>query len=150
MNTITIVGRVGKVDLQCTQNGDAVLNFSVATTMRIDSVFDTQWYQCSMWGQRAENICEYVEKGNFVGVTGQLQINHYENKHGDLVTSLAINVTDLTLAGASKNENKASDYKRNRETQSTGKGSSNSRNAKADKRPASRRRRDDDDDAGDD
>ena len=68
-------------------SGDAVANFSVATT---DSWKDkngqkqerTEWHRISMFGKLAEIAGEYLKKGSSVYVEGRLQTREWTDKEG--------------------------------------------------------------------
>lgn len=87
----TIAGRVGNFELkEVGQN--KVLKFGVA----IDSSYkdgnewvnETEWRNCEVWGQRAENINAKMEKGDIVIVSGEIRTS----KKGDKTYySLAVN-----------------------------------------------------------
>ena len=79
MNTITIVGNVGKpVELKFSQGGMAVGTFTVATTSGKDDKKVTVWHNVTVFGQMAEYTASSLEKGSRVIVVGKLDICSYE------------------------------------------------------------------------
>ena len=79
MNTITIVGNVGKpVELKFSQGGMAVGTFTVATTSGKDDKKVTVWHNVTVFGQMAEYTASSLEKGSRVIVVGKLDISSYE------------------------------------------------------------------------
>jgi single-strand DNA-binding protein len=79
MNTITIVGNVGKpVELKFSQGGMAVGTFTVATTSGKDDKKVTVWHNVTVFGQMAEHTASSLEKGSRVIVVGKLDISSYE------------------------------------------------------------------------
>ena len=79
MNTITIVGNVGKpVELKFSQGGMAVGTFTVATTSGKDDKKVTVWHNVTVFGQMAEYTAGSLEKVSRVIVVGKLDISSYE------------------------------------------------------------------------
>lgn len=96
MRTITISGNVGKdPDVRSTQNGMMVANFSVAVRQNRpgeDGQYGTDWFRCTVWGNRANVIKHFYHKGNHVVVSGDLEISVYNGQ-----TQLGVNVNDFDL-----------------------------------------------------
>jgi single-strand DNA-binding protein len=98
MNTITIVGNVGKpIELKYSQSGMAQGTFSVATTSGKDEKKVTVWHNVTVFGQMAEYAASSIEKGSRVIVTGKLDISSYENKEGVKVWTTKILADELGL-----------------------------------------------------
>ena len=68
MNTINVVGRVGREPESRQANGKTVCNFSVAVSHGRDK---TSWFNVTAWGKTAETAIQYLRKGDLVGVSGQ-------------------------------------------------------------------------------
>lgn len=96
MRTITISGNVGKdPEVRSTQNGMQVANFSVAVRQNRqseDGQYGTDWFRCTVWGNRANVIQRFYHKGSHVIVSGDLEITEYNGQ-----TQLGINVNDFDL-----------------------------------------------------
>lgn len=96
MNNTTIVGNISKApELRFTPSGAPVVNFNVAETPRrydatqqkyVDSG-PTNYWRCTAWNQRAENIANSLNVGDQVLMTGKLKTEEYINKEGIKVTS---------------------------------------------------------------
>ncbi len=77
-HTIIIVGNLGRdPEMRYTPNGQAVTNFSVASTRRYPGsdgqmVDETTWFRISAWGKQAETCNTYLQKGSKVLVEGRL------------------------------------------------------------------------------
>ena len=66
MKQIVIAGRTGKpAELRRTQNGDAVLSFSVAVDDGFGQNKKTLWFDCSVWGKRGETLKDMLPKGKW-------------------------------------------------------------------------------------
>jgi single-strand DNA-binding protein len=98
MQQLTIAGNVGKdAELRRTGNGDAVLGFSVAVDNGKDkngNKRDSTWFDCSIWGKRAESLERYITKGTKVVLTGRPTAREHNGK-----AYLGISVNDLTFMG---------------------------------------------------
>jgi len=88
VNKVILVGNLGRdPEMRYMPSGDAVANFSVATT---DSWKDkngqkqerTEWHRISMFGKLAEIAGEYLKKGSSVYVEGRLQTREWTDKEG--------------------------------------------------------------------
>lgn len=88
VNKVILVGNLGRdPEMRYMPSGDAVANFSVATT---DTWKDkngqkqerTEWHRISMFGKLAEIAGEYLKKGSSVYVEGRLQTREWTDKEG--------------------------------------------------------------------
>lgn len=77
---IIVVGNLGgDPEMRYMPNGNAVTNFSLATSRRwTDSssgqpVSETTWFRISVWGRQAETANQYLAKGRKVLVEGRLR-----------------------------------------------------------------------------
>ncbi|MEO1169636.1 MAG: single-stranded DNA-binding protein [Pseudomonadota bacterium] len=94
MQSLTIAGRIGKdAELRSTQSSQ-VCGFSVAVDQGFGDSKKTNWYRCSLWGNRGEKLSRYLLKGVPVTVSGQLAIGEYEGK-----PQFDIRVDEITLQG---------------------------------------------------
>jgi single-strand DNA-binding protein len=95
METLIIAGTVGKdAELRRTNNGDAVLGFSVAVDQGKDKngqKRDAKWYDASLWGKRAESLQSYITKGTKLTLQGRPTAREHEGKvyMGIVVNELA-------------------------------------------------------------
>lgn len=89
MNNTSLVGRLTKdVDLRYTQNGKAVGNFTLAVNRPFTDQQgnrEADFINCVIWGKQAENLANYMNKGNQVGVTGRIQTRTFEGQDGKTV-----------------------------------------------------------------
>jgi len=108
MQQLTIAGNVGKdAELRRTGNGDAVLGFSVAVDNGKDkngNKRDSTWFDCSIWGKRAESLERYITKGTKVVLTGRPTAREHNGK-----AYLGISVNDLTFMGGNGQGNRSQD-----------------------------------------
>jgi single-strand DNA-binding protein len=116
MQQLTIAGNVGKdAELRRTGNGDAVLGFSVAVDNGKDkngNKRDSTWFDCSIWGKRAESLERYITKGTKVVLTGRPTVREHNGK-----AYLGISVNDLTfMGGNSQVEQRQDNYQAPQQT----------------------------------
>lgn len=88
VNKVILMGNLGKdPEVRFMPNGDAVCNFSIATT---DSWKDkagerqekTEWHNIVMYRRLAEIAGEYLKKGRPVYIEGRLQTRKWQTKEG--------------------------------------------------------------------
>lgn len=83
-----LIGNLGKdPEIRFTAGGQAVANFSIATTERWkgkdgNTEEKTEWHNIVVWGKLAELCREYLHKGRPVYVEGRLQTRSWDDKEG--------------------------------------------------------------------
>ena len=87
LNRATIIGNLGSdPEVRSTQAGQAVGNFTVATTevwgTGEDRKEQTEWHRIVVWGKLALTCGQYLKKGRQVYVDGRLQTRSYEDDAG--------------------------------------------------------------------
>lgn len=87
LNRATIIGNLGSdPEVRSTQAGQAVGNFTVATTEVWGTAEDrkeqTEWHRIVVWGKLALTCGQYLKKGRQVYVEGRLQTRSYEDDAG--------------------------------------------------------------------
>lgn len=104
MNNITITGSLGRdIELRSMPNGDRVGSFSVADSQGRDK--PTIWWNCQLFGKRAESLAQYLTKGQQVTVAGSIAEREWTDREGNKRKQMEIRVSDLALQGG-KRENK--------------------------------------------
>lgn len=101
MQTIMIAGNVGKdAELRQTPQGESVLGFSVAVSNGKDK--PATWYDCSVWGKRADSLKNYITKGTSLAITGRPTAREYQGK-----VYLGVSVDQLSFLGGKRSESQA-------------------------------------------
>lgn len=101
MNSITVAGQLGKdAEIRYLPNGDAVAGFSVADSQSKDK--PTIWWNCQLFGKRAESLSQYLIKGQAVTVSGTISQRTYTDKNGQERTSMDVRVNDVALQGGKR------------------------------------------------
>jgi single-strand DNA-binding protein len=89
VNKVIIVGNLGQdPETRFLPSGDAVCNFSVATTDKWkdkasgEMKEQTEWHRVSFFGRQAEIAGEYLKKGSQVYIEGSLRTRKWQDKDG--------------------------------------------------------------------
>lgn len=95
MNVFTASGNIGRDAEVRNAGGTSVAGFSLAVKSGYGDKAQTVWVDCSLWGKQAESgLVQYLKKGQFVVVTGELGTREHEGK-----TYVTLRVNNVTLGG---------------------------------------------------
>ena len=89
VNKVILIGNLGRdPELRYTQGGQAVANFTMATTERFstrdgDKQERTEWHRIVAWGRTGELCAQYLSKGRSAYIEGRLQTREWEDKEGN-------------------------------------------------------------------
>lgn len=112
MNNLTVAGQLGKdAEVRFLPNGDPVANFSIADSQGKDK--DAIWWNCQLFGKRAESLAQYLTKGQAVTITGVISQRKYTDKNGQERISTDVRINDIALQGGRK---ESSSQQSNQET----------------------------------
>lgn len=105
LNKVQIIGRVGKdPEVRYATNGDAIANFTVATSERYkdkqtgEAVEKTEWHNVSAFRRLGEIVGEYVRKGALIYIEGKIQTRKYE-KDGIERYATSIIASEMKMLG---------------------------------------------------
>ena len=113
LNKVLLIGRLGQAPIvRYMPNGDAVCNFSIATS---ESWKDqsgqrqerTEWHAITFYRKLAEIAGQYLKKGSLVCVEGKIQSRKYTDKQGIERTAYEIIGNELKMLGG-RNDNQQS------------------------------------------
>lgn len=105
LNKVILIGRLGKEPtIRFMPNGEAVCNFSVATSeswkdqngQRQES---TEWHNVTMYRKLAEIAGKYLTKGSQVYLEGKIQSRKYQGKDGIERTAYKIIANEMKMLG---------------------------------------------------
>jgi single-strand DNA-binding protein len=86
MNRVVLVGRLTKdPELRHTNNDIPVVQFTLAVNRAYSNKGgekQTDFINCVVWRQQAENLARYMRKGSLIGVEGQIQTRSYDDPNG--------------------------------------------------------------------
>lgn len=98
-NNITIQGSLGK-DAELTAAGSTpLLKFSVGDSVGYGDKKSTNWWNCALFGARANTLADMLQKGSKVCVTGEVTLRKYKANDGSEKISTDIKVQDVWLLG---------------------------------------------------
>ena len=105
LNKVILIGRLGRdPEVRYMPNGEAVCNFSVATS---ESWKDSngqkqersEWHHVTMYRKLAEIADKYLTKGSQVYLEGKIQSRKYQDKDGIERTAYDIIVNEMKMLG---------------------------------------------------
>lgn len=112
---LTVIGNLtADPELRFTASGQAVANFTVASTPRV--MKDGEWkdgdalfMRCNVWRQMAENVAESLTRGSRVILQGKLKQRQFETREGEkrTVVELEVDAVGPDLRYATVKVNKA-------------------------------------------
>lgn len=89
INNVVLVGRLTRdPELKYTTSNIAVATFSLAVNRNFKDANgerETDFINCVIWRQQAENLANWAKKGALIGITGRIQTRSYENQQGQRV-----------------------------------------------------------------
>lgn len=101
INRVTIAGNLTRdAKVRQSQSGMAVLSLGVAVNDRIKNNQTGQWedranfVDCTMFGQRAQSIAQYLTRGTKVCIDGKLRYSSWE-RDGQKHSKLEVIVDDI-------------------------------------------------------
>lgn len=105
LNKVILIGRLGKEPtIRFMPNGEAVCNFSVATSeswkdqsgQRQERI---EWHNITMYRRLAEIAGQYLKKGSQVYLEGKIQSRKYTDKNGAERTAYDIIANEMKMLG---------------------------------------------------
>ena len=89
INNVVLVGRMTRdAELRYTPSNVAVATFSLAVNRNFKDANgerETDFINCVIWRQQAENLANWAKKGALIGITGRIQTRSYENQQGQRI-----------------------------------------------------------------
>ena len=105
LNKVILIGRLGRdPETRYMPNGEAVCNFSVATSeswkdqsaQRQERI---EWHNITMYRRLAEIAGQYLKKGSQVYLEGRIQSRKYQGKDGIERTAYDIIANEMKMLG---------------------------------------------------
>lgn len=101
MNSINIAGNLSKdAEIRYMPDGSAVASFGVADNQGKDK--PAIFWNCSLFGKRAESLSQYLVKGGAVTVSGSVTEREWTDKEGGKRKSMDVRVSDVALQGGKR------------------------------------------------
>lgn len=107
MNSITIAGNITRdAETRYLPDGSAVAAFGLADNQGKDK--QAIFWNCSLFGKRAESLAQYLTKGQAVTVTGTISEREFTDKNtGQQRKVMDVRVNDLALQGGKRESDSA-------------------------------------------
>ena len=105
VNKVMLIGNLGRdPEIRYTTNGQAVANFTLATTERYtdregERQENTEWHRIVAWGRLAEICGEYLTKGRMVYIEGSIRTRSWEDKEGNTRYTTEIVARNMQMLG---------------------------------------------------
>jgi single-strand DNA-binding protein len=114
VNKVIVLGNLGRdPEVKFTPGGQAVCNFSVATTDKWDDKSGqkqerTEWHRIVVWGKLAELCGQYLKKGRQAYVEGRLQTREWQDKDGNKRQTTEVVASQVQFLGGKGERTEAS------------------------------------------
>jgi single-strand DNA-binding protein len=112
-----IIGNLGgDPELRYTPSGQAVCNFSVATSRKwTDSNTGevnekTTWFRVTAWGKLGEVCNTYLTKGRQVFVSGEVEAQAWSDREGNPRATLALTAREIKFLGGKRENGNGGGY----------------------------------------
>lgn len=106
LNSIVIQGRIAHTpELRHTPSGISVLNLSVAVQRSrkdADGNYQTDFFDCTLWGKLGENAAKFFQKGDQIIVKGRMESRRYEDKNGSKRIAWEVQADGYEFCGAKR------------------------------------------------
>mgnify|MGYP000928415663 CR=1 FL=1 len=105
LNKVILIGRLGRdPETRYMPNGEAVCNFSVATSEKYTDKNGqrqeaTEWHNVTMYRKLAEIAGQYLKQGSQVYIEGKIKSRKYTDKNGVERTAYDIIANELKMLG---------------------------------------------------
>ena len=93
MNSFNGIGRITRdPDIRVSQNGQKVAKYTLAINRQYhrEGEPEADFINCTAFGNRAEFVEKYLQKGRQIGISGRLQTDSYTNKDGQKVYTWSV------------------------------------------------------------
>ena len=99
INRVVIVGRLtADPELRYTPSGVASCKFRVAVNRPFkgqNGKQEADFINCHAWRKQAENLANFMKKGNLIGLEGRIQTGSYEGQDGKRVYTTDVVVDSI-------------------------------------------------------
>ena len=110
----SVIGNLGNdPEMKYSANGAPFLRFNVASNFRARTPEGqwedrTEWVRCTVFGQRAESLSQYLKKGMRVFVDGRLEARPWTDQQGGVRAGLELVASDVEfMSSRSEDEQRA-------------------------------------------
>ena len=108
-NRVILMGRLTRdPELRTTQGGQTLCRISVAVERNFakqGQERQTDFFDITCWGQQAEFVSKYFNKGRMIHVEGRLQNDNYTDQNGNKVYRTSIIAERIDFCGDKRSDN---------------------------------------------
>lgn len=133
INRTVLVGRLTKdPELKYTPSGVPMTRFTMAVNrpFKTEGQNEADFISCIAWRKQAENLANYMKKGNLIGVEGRIQTGSFEGQDGKRVYTTDVIADSIQFlesrsnsgepSNSAPNYQSSTNYQSNNQTQNTG------------------------------
>lgn len=104
MNKIVLLGKLIKdPELRTLEDGSkAFTRFIIAVDRNfkaLDGTRKADLIPVTLWGRKAEVVCQYMKKGSYISLSGRLRTGSYEDKDGNKKYIAEVVAEDFKFVG---------------------------------------------------
>lgn len=107
LNQVVLVGRIVKTpELRVTETGKKTATITLAVPRNYKNMngeYDTDFLECTLWTNVAENTTEYCQTGDMVGVKGRIQTRIIPSEDGSKKKRTEIVAEKVTFLAQAQN-----------------------------------------------
>ena len=98
INSFAFTGRLGSdAQIKKTPNGKQYMEMSAAVNTGYGDYKKTLWVKVKQWGERTSNVAPIFTKGSLIGGVGELGVNEWSGKDGQMHTDIEITCMNINL-----------------------------------------------------
>ena len=87
-NTFELIGRVNYLNLKALNNGNTLTRVLLSIKRYKSEEYDT--FPVTFFGETSEDIADKIKKGDYIHVTGRLNLDKFKSKDGKDVESISL------------------------------------------------------------
>lgn len=93
INILTITGRLtADAEYKTVASGKGLLVANVACNTGFGDYQKTTYIKIQWWGDAGKNVCQYLQKGNLIATSGEVELNVWTDRQGKEHSDLVLNV----------------------------------------------------------
>ena len=123
LNQVVLVGRIVKTpELRTTENGKKTATVTLAVPRNYKNMngeYETDFLDCTLWTNVAENTTEYCQTGDMVGVKGRIQTRVITTEDGNKKKKTEIVAEKVTFLAQSPTNKESKEKKTSSTTKKT-------------------------------
>jgi single-strand DNA-binding protein len=97
---LTITARLARPpELRETNGGTSICELTLPVDTGYGDNKTTTWWRAKLFGKRAETAAKYLDKGQWVMVSGSPQVREYTKRDGDTAYSCELVANDFAFVG---------------------------------------------------